>query len=59
VAPPLALLPLVDVGGGSDVDCRALIQEARISTETTERIARPGSAKPSQPPRTKLARKKD
>jgi len=32
VAPPLALLPLVDFGGAPDVDCRNLMQEARIDT---------------------------
>lgn len=36
VAPPLALLPLIDFGGGSDVDCRSLMQEARLNTGTNE-----------------------
>jgi len=40
VAPPLALLPLVDVGDAADIDCRAASDEARAKTGTTERIAR-------------------
>ena len=43
VAPPLALLPLIDFGGASDVDCRALMEQARVDTATTGRIARPGT----------------
>jgi len=46
--PPLALLPLIDFGGASDVDCRALIEQARINTATTERIARPPAPKPAK-----------
>jgi uncharacterized protein involved in outer membrane biogenesis len=45
VAPPLALLPLIDFGGASDVDCRSLIEQARVNTATTERLKRPGAAK--------------
>jgi hypothetical protein len=30
VAPPLALLALVDFGGAPDVDCRALIADAKL-----------------------------
>jgi len=40
VFPPLALLPLIDLGGADDLDCRAMNQQARIETGTTERIAR-------------------
>ena len=40
LSPPLALLALVDVGGAADVDCRALNEQARAQTGTTERIAR-------------------
>jgi len=50
VAPPLALLPLIDFGGASDVDCRGLIEQARINTSTTEHIARPGGS--GSPPRS-------
>ena len=41
IAPPLALLPLIDFGGAPDVDCRNLMQEARMDTarETTPRTA--------------------
>jgi uncharacterized protein involved in outer membrane biogenesis len=35
VAPPLALLPLIDFGGAPDVDCRNLMQEARLDTART------------------------
>jgi len=45
VAPPLALLPLIDFGGAKDVDCRALMEQARVDTATTGRIARPARAK--------------
>ena len=45
VAPPLALLPLIDFGGAKDVDCRALMEQARIDTATTGRIAPAGRAK--------------
>jgi uncharacterized protein involved in outer membrane biogenesis len=38
VAPPLALLPLIDFGGASDVDCRSLIEQARVNTSTTESL---------------------
>jgi uncharacterized protein involved in outer membrane biogenesis len=59
LAGPLALLPLIDFGGASDVDCRALVEQARINTATTERIARPEAARIAKPSRTKLAREKD
>ena len=49
VAPPLFLLPLIDFGGASDVDCRSLIDQARVDTATTERIRKPGSAKRPAP----------
>ena len=41
IAPPLALLPLIDFGGAPDVDCRNLMQEARMDTarETSPRTA--------------------
>lgn len=32
LAPPLALLPLIDVGNAADADCKWLRQEARISS---------------------------
>jgi uncharacterized protein involved in outer membrane biogenesis len=32
LAPPLALLPLIDFGGAPDADCRNLVREARIDT---------------------------
>ena len=32
LAPPLALLPLIDFGGAPDADCRNLVQEARVDS---------------------------
>ena len=32
LAPPLALLPLIDFGGAPDADCRNLVREARVDT---------------------------
>ena len=58
LAGPLALLPLIDFGGASDVDCKALIEQARVNTATTERIARPNAGKTSKAWRGKLAREK-
>ena len=51
VAPPLALLPLIDLGDAPDADCRALYRDARVQTGTNERIARPAkdAAKPGNP----------
>ena len=53
LSPPLALLPLINLGGASDVDCRALVEQARVDTSTTERIARPGATKSAKSPRDK------
>ena len=58
LAPPLAVLPLIDFGGASDVDCRALIEQARVNAATTERIVRPGADKTSTPWRAKFAQEK-
>ena len=49
IAPPLALLPLIDFGGASDVDCRALIEQARVNTSTAKQDVRPGAAEGSPP----------
>ena len=46
LAGPLALLPLIDLGDAPDADCKALYQDARVQTGTTERIAR--SNKPAR-----------
>jgi hypothetical protein len=45
LAPPLALLPLIDFGGASDVDCRSLMDQAIVNTATAERIKPAGAAK--------------
>jgi hypothetical protein len=34
IVPPLALLALVDFGGAPDVDCRALIADAKLPQGT-------------------------
>ena len=34
LAPPLALLPLIDLGNAPDADCRALYQDARLASGT-------------------------
>jgi hypothetical protein len=52
------VLPLIEFGGASDVDCRALIEQARVNTATTERIVRPGAGKTSTPWRAKFAEEK-
>jgi len=44
VAPPLALLPLIDFGGASDVDCRALIEQAHAQARSSTRASQPGAA---------------
>ena len=44
LAPPLALLPLIDLGDAPDADCRALYQDARLQTGTNGRIARDSKA---------------
>jgi uncharacterized protein involved in outer membrane biogenesis len=36
LAPPLALLPLIDFGGAQDVDCRALLEARRPAARTNE-----------------------
>ena len=59
VAPPLALLPLIDFGGASDLDCKALMEQARINTATTQRIARPPGANTTASSRAKSVRKKE
>ena len=47
LAPPLALLPLIDFGGADDVDCRAIMAQAKVETATTERLPRPKPARAS------------
>ena len=60
VAPPLALLPLIDLGDAPDADCRALYQDARVQTGTSERIARSAPKAAGKPqraaPRERLAK---
>jgi uncharacterized protein involved in outer membrane biogenesis len=52
LAPPLALLPLIDFGGASDLDCRALIEQARVNTAMTQGVTRAGTARrPPTPPK--------
>ena len=54
LSPPLALLALVDLGTAAAVDCRALNEQARAQTDTTERIARA----PTAASKAKAAREK-
>ena len=49
IAPPLALLALIDFGGAPDVDCRALIADAR-SPRTTRNDKEASAAQPNVPP---------
>jgi uncharacterized protein involved in outer membrane biogenesis len=46
LAPPLALLPLIDFGGAPDADCRGLMQEARLNSGMKDkpRTAQAGKA---------------
>jgi len=50
LAGPLALLPLIDLGDAPDADCKALYQDARVQTGTTEHIARPNKPVRSKSP---------
>jgi len=45
VAPPLALLPLIDFGGAPDVDCRSLMQDARMSAGMAETNPSPAAGR--------------
>jgi uncharacterized protein involved in outer membrane biogenesis len=46
LAPPLALLPLIDLGDAPDADCRRLYEDARIASGTAARHAQaPAKAK--------------
>ena len=53
LAPPLVILPLIDLGDAPDIDCRAATDEARARSGTTERIARGPKVSDSKPPRKK------
>jgi uncharacterized protein involved in outer membrane biogenesis len=46
LAPPLALLPLIDFGGAPDAECRGLMQEARLNSGMKDkpRTAQAGKA---------------
>ena len=37
-APPLALLPLIDLGDAPDADCRALYAKTRVQTGDDEKV---------------------
>jgi hypothetical protein len=45
LAPPLALLPLIDLGNAPDANCRALYEHAQIASDTKV----PPSAAPKNP----------
>jgi uncharacterized protein involved in outer membrane biogenesis len=45
LAPPLALLPLIDLGDAPDADCRALYEDAGIASSSKQPIARAPAGK--------------
>ncbi len=45
VAPPLALLPLIDLGNAPDADCRALYQDAQLASGTQGHARKPAAPK--------------
>ncbi|HEY3583874.1 MAG TPA: hypothetical protein VGL90_05800, partial [Casimicrobiaceae bacterium] len=51
IAPPLALLPLIDLGDAPDANCAALYRDAKIGTSAKANNTRTRSAKaaPTQP----------
>lgn len=53
LAPPLALLPLIDVGDAPDADCRALYAEAKIASDPTAGAS--DAPKPARAPRKPAA----
>ena len=58
LAPPAALLPLVEPGGAKDADCAALTQQAQANVEarTAGKVAASGAAKAARnPSSTRLA----
>jgi uncharacterized protein involved in outer membrane biogenesis len=61
LAPPLALLPLIDLGDAPDANCRALYQDARVATGIDPGTAKPGAAKTRKPAatRTEEARREE
>lgn len=46
LAPPLALLPLIDLGNAPDADCRALYQDARLASDTNAKSPRARGSAP-------------
>jgi hypothetical protein len=40
LAPPLALLPLIDLGNAPDADCRALYENAQLASDTKAQAPR-------------------
>jgi len=55
LAPPLALLPLIDIGDAPNADCRALYQDARIASGTKETLSHPPAEHSSDRKGTKRA----
>jgi len=45
LAPPLALLPLIDLGDAPDADCRALYQDAQLASGTQGNARKPAPPK--------------
>jgi uncharacterized protein involved in outer membrane biogenesis len=46
LAPPLALLPLIDLGNAPDADCRALYQNAQLASGAKAKPSEPRSSTP-------------
>jgi uncharacterized protein involved in outer membrane biogenesis len=46
LAPPLALLPLIDLGNAPDADCRALYQNAQLASGAKAKSPETGSSAP-------------
>src|SRR6185312_11352918 len=46
LAPPLALLPLIDLGDAPDADCRALYQDAQLASGAKAKPPETGSSAP-------------
>jgi len=55
LAPPLALLPLIDTGDAPAADCRELFKDAKLQTGTTQAVARSPDASTKSKSRTDAA----
>jgi hypothetical protein len=51
LAPPLALLPLIDLGNAPDADCRALYQNAQLASGAKAKPPETRSSTPGANPK--------